>query len=501
MQPTEGRHLGSASSASSCDSEEEAANLGRQQGHFSPEPQRQQHKVELDASSSDDEELLQRCHLLVAGSAARSNSPSTLPKATAVQRQQKEQQPADAREGQPGQDAQQAAAGSAGGCAASQPPSLPPAQQVQQEGGAGAAPGSEEPAATVREQGEQAQVSEPEGSLLVQIETALHLPATASPASIIGPASGEAGSDHYRSFVQAVWGPQRQVRQRTPAVPVHVLEAADLGGTAVWGSAELELPATAVSWAASSGNGSRSGDGPTLLLNVWTTRASASSSASGSTSAAASDSLIGTAAVDLSLLPSLGSLAGWFHIVGSDQQQRGQIKAAVRANSTLRSQLLQAGLVAAAAPSETASAPSAASPAAAAAGEALASAALPAEQQIEPKQVGLNLMQQLQVQLNELDLLSQRLASEPPSAHAAAAGAQLPSPAASSTASAQRPQQPQGAAQVVAAAAGAYELAESEGEEDAWPPFDARQVPILLVPATLHALAWWRRWRSGATTA
>jgi hypothetical protein len=271
------------------------------------------------------------------------------------------------------------------------------------------------------------------GQLLVRVETALHLPAAA-------------GGAH--AYVQAVWGVQRQHQQRTAAVPVHVVAAADLGGTAVW-SADLALPAAAASWASnSSSSGGSSSSGPVLLLNVWSTAAAEGSTAG---AAAVSDALIGCAVVDLSVLPLLREQQGWWHIVGSGEQQQGQLKASVRPDSVLLEQLCSQAVAAV-----SGSAHSIASPPAAAALEAWS----PQQQHLQ-RQEQHDLVQQLQAQLQELELLSQRLAAEPPAAAPAAAAAATTTPAA-----------------VLAAA---EELPASDDEGLA--PFDARQVCAAYPPS------------------
>ena len=168
------------------------------------------------------------------------------------------------------------------------------------------------------------------GKLLVQIDTALHLP-TSGTAGGAGHATWDASS--YSCWVQAVWGQQRQHQLRTPAVPVHVVDAAEMGGTAVW-NATLELPAAADVFDSSiggSGHKGGAGDagrrGPVLLLNLWSTRSSsgrasrggASSSQHGgdsrpSSSAGADDTLIGCAALELAALPLMGETAGWWNV-------------------------------------------------------------------------------------------------------------------------------------------------------------------------------------------
>jgi hypothetical protein len=238
--------------------------------------------------------------------------------------------------------------------------------------------------------------------------------------------------------VQAVWGAQRQHQQRTAAVPVHVVAAADLGGTAVW-NADLALPAAAASWTSNSSSGGSSSSCLVLLLNVWSTAA-----AEVCTSAAAfSDALIGCAVVDLSVLPPLREQHGWWHIVGSGEQQQGQLKASVRPNSPLLEQLCSQAVAAV-----SGSAHSIASPPAPTA--FAAESPLQQQQQHLQRQEQHDLVQQLQVQLRELELLSQRLAAEPPAA----------APAAAATAA--------------VVLAGAEELPASEDEGLA--PFDARQV-------------------------
>ena len=430
----------------------EGSSSGQQAGplQLPPPPsqqqqQQQQHMLPLSTPSTGScseedelgEELLQRCRQLreavAAAAGARAAAPpssSNSSNSSGVARGQLQgQQQTDADAGQ-----QQAGGGDSQphGASSSQGEQLQQGQQGQQgqlpEGSpAGGGPAGSATLLQEERPGTSAEAAEP-GRLLVRVETALHLPTTA--------AAGGA-----RAYVQAVWGAQRQHQQRTAAVPVHVVAAADLGGTAVW-NADLALPAVAASWASRGGGDSSSSGsfGPVLLLNVWSTAAAEGSGTAGG-AAAVLDALIGCAVVDLSVLPLLREQQGWWHIVGSAEQQQGQLKASVRPDSLLLQQLCSQATAAVSGSAHSVASPQAAAPAA---------AENPPQQQQRQEQH--DLVQQLQAQLQELELLSQRLAAEPPASTAAAAAA---------------------------AAAGAVLAAPEElpaSDDEGLAPFDARQV-------------------------
>ena len=430
--------------------EVEGSSSDRQSGQQPQQLAQRRHKVlstpSADSDSEEDdvgEELLERCRRLSEAAAAAAGATAAVAPSSSSGRvshiqqqgqeqQQQQQQQADA-------DSEQQQAGDI-----SSPPRGASASQGDhpQQGQPGVlsegspAGGGFAGAATQVQQVRQGALPEAAeaGQLLVRVETALHLPAAA-------------GGTH--AYVQAVWGVQRQHQQRTAAVPVHVVAAADLGGTAVW-NADLALPAAAASWASnSSSSGGSSSSGPVLLLKVWSTAA-----AEGSTAGAASvsDALIGCAVVDLSVLPLLREQQGWWHIVGSGEQQQGQLKASVRPDSVLLEQLCSQAVAAV-----SGSAHSIASPPAAAALEAWS----PPQQQHLQRQEQHDLVQQLQAQLQVLELLSQRLAAEPPAAAPAAAAAATTTPAA------------------VLAAAEELPASDDEGLS----PFDARQVCAAYPPS------------------
>ncbi|PRW60425.1 hypothetical protein C2E21_0846 [Chlorella sorokiniana] len=322
-------------------------------------------------------------------------------------------------------------------------------QQQQQQNAAAGQTGSSSPSPAVVQQDQPPGTDDPEeaGKLVLQIDSALHLPIEA-PGSSSGSSSGVC-SEGFSAFVVATWG---QHQQRTEAVPVHVVAAAELGGTVVW-HAELELPASASAWAAQPHQSSSSGtssSGTSLVLDVWAT-SSASGSSSGGGSAqppGTADSLLGCCVVDLRALPALQQVAGYWHIVDSQQRQQGQLKASVRANGALRDALQQQQRSRLAHCCDAAAA-SPAAPAAAAAAEgpvqreqqqreqlqqpAAAVGALDEDQPQQPEPSGGDLAQQVQAQLQELELLSQRLAGQPPAAaageEAEAAGGTLQQPA------------------------------------------------------------------------
>lgn len=239
--------------------------------------------------------------------------------------------------------------GAAGGEAPAAPVSAPQQSvREQQVGGSTAATGAsqapalpgtlawpaEVPLPQVQQASAEALPTPPAGCLLIQIDTALR---------VVLPAAMDA-SPQLRCWVQAVWGPDRQCQAHTPAVPVHSVEAGDMGGTAAWGSC-LELPVPAADFAAALGRGD---GGPALLLHLWASCSVADqggrSPAPGvrpSSAAGLSDALIGCAAVDLASLARTGEVLGWWPVVDWQQQLRGQIKAAVRPNAVLSAKLHQ----------------------------------------------------------------------------------------------------------------------------------------------------------------
>ena len=198
----------------------------------------------------------------------------------------------------------------------------------------------------------------PSGALVVHIETALHLEVDAA-----GAAGGGSAAPH-RSYVSVVWAGQRHAHA-THAVPV--LAAPPMGGTAAWDSTLL-LPATAAAFEGTGGDGTLEAaplPGPLLLLNLWRTPGRSSSCSSPVTDVAAAgrlgsgpgaeDSLLGCAAVDLSLLPVLGEVVGWYPVISAQQARQGQLRVHVRPDQALASQLAApAPLLAAAAPAPAA---------------------------------------------------------------------------------------------------------------------------------------------------
>ena len=404
----------------------------------------QQEQLLGSPSSSDDdeahEELLQRCQRLTA--ALHSVFPAETAAAAPVSGHADEgagtrsggaaeEQPAAGTSGAQQPAERQAAGGSQAADSSTGSALLP---ERPQSGDPSQADGGS-PSAAVVQQDQPVGPDEPEeaGKLLLQIDSALHLPVEA-------PCSGSStSSDSYSAFVAAAWGSEQQ---RTAVVPVHVVAAAELGGTAVW-HAELELPAAASQWQSQAhtrgGSGSGSGSGPNLVLHVWATPGTPGSSGGSGGSGqqgSAADSLLGCCVLDLRVLPALQQVAGYWHIVDSQQQQqqqqqqqrRGQLKASVRANRALRDALQQqrsrlgesdgaavAGMAAGgAAPQQPQQAPN-------------ADAASVEDQQGQPAAAGDDdLAQQVQAQLEGLELLSQRLVGAPASpaavAGAAAAG-------------------------------------------------------------------------------
>ena len=309
----------------------------------------------LSSSSSDDddevaEELLRRCQRLAATASGSTPMPAVDGDdgAAAAQQQQTQQE--------------EVARGSGGGAA----PAQQPLDDEASINAGGAGPAVEQR----RQQPGSPLEADSMGKLLVQVHTALHLPAVL-PAGTAG--SGSGGS--YSAYAQAVWRGQVRHQQRTQAVAVHAVDAGDLGGTAVW-NAEMELPAAAAAWAASSG-----GAGPELRLDVWVT---AGGSGAWPASLGAPDSLIGCAVLDLAALPTALEQAGWWAIVDSQQRRQGEVKVTVRPDSVLLQHLAQ---------------------------QAAASGLQQGEEQHAE-----DLAQQAAVQLRQLDLLSRRLASPPPTA-------------------------------------------------------------------------------------
>ncbi len=407
----------------------------------------QEQPLAAEASSSDEDddeahELLQRCQRLTA--ALRNVCP---PKPAGTEM-------AGGCGGEPASDGGSGAAGEqpeAGSGDSQQPPeqqqqaegshaassagSTGVPRQQQQQGVAADQAGRGSPSAAVVQQDQQPDPDDPEEAckLLLQIDSALHLPTDAPAGASSG---GNGGSDGYSAFVAAAWGPHQQ---RTAAVPVHVVAAAELGGTAVW-HAELELPAAASAWQSQPqvGSGGTGSSGPNLVLNVWAATGATGSSVGGSgQQASTADSLLGCCVLDLRSLPALQQVAGYWHIVDSQQRQQGQLKASVRANGALRDALQQqrSRLGQGSGPTEGGPvAPAAALGAAAAEAPSqqqqqqqawqvpVAAAVLEQDRQDQPEPAGDDdLAQQVQAQLQELELLSQRLAGQPPpAAHAAA---------------------------------------------------------------------------------
>lgn len=388
--------------------------------------QEQEQLLDSPSSSDDDEaheELLQRCQRLTA--ALRSVCPAETAAAAPVSGHADdragtcssgaaEEQPVAGTSGRQQPADRQASKGSKAADSSTGSTLLPQRPQS----GAPSQAGGGSPSAAVEQQNQPVEPDEPEeaGKLLLQIDSALHLP-------VEGPGSSSGTSSNgYSAFVAAAWGSEQQ---RTAAVPVHVAAATELGGTAVW-HAELELPAAASQWQsqAHTSGGSGSGSGPNLVLHVWArpgTPGSSGSAGSGQQGSAA-DSLLGCCVLDLRVLPALQQVAGYWHIVDSQQQQqRGQLKASVRANSALRDALQQqrSGLVESGGEAVAAGGAARQQPQQA----PNADAAPVEDQQGQPAAAGDDdLAQQVQAQLEGLELLSQRLAGAPASP-AAVAGA------------------------------------------------------------------------------
>lgn len=364
--------------------------------------------------------------------------------------------------------------------------------QQQQAGGSSSATGAAQP---YSEQSEvqlggpdgTAGTTDQEASLLVHVDTAVHLP----PATPSSGASGPGANDgNCRVLVRAALGQQPPGRC-TPAV--QVTEAAGLGGTAVWDT-EVELAADAALWAASRGAE------PALMLQIWRLPAEAEAGAAagrddngasgdgdnGGDPTTSLETLLGTAAVDLRLLPAQGCLSGWFPVSQADRHPLcGQLKATVRASAALRRLLAhrspdlpvnQQASPPFTAPSPSLS-PSAGTTVVAAAAAAASAAPSATQRRQQEEESGVDLMERLHCQLAELELLSQRLAA-PHTAVAAYGSPRCRSRHAApggrhAAASAPRQQPEQHAA---AAGATVFQLAESDGEEDGWPTLDARQV-------------------------
>ena len=438
-------------------------------------------------SSSDDEgneELLRRCGRLVDAAPAAPASPPgpLLAHSTSCSGQGVQAAGGGGGAGDPPQQQQQqqqAAGGAAFAAGASQHQLQQEATSSPDSSGSPVLQQAERPPAPPGDDDEQG------GRLLVCIDTALRLP-SALPAT----SSSHGGDSGYSVHVQVAWSGRPQPQLRTPAVPVHVVEAAGLGGTAAW-NAELELPAAAAAWAApassSGGGGGSSPAGPALLLNVWATPGTpgASGRASGQPGGAA-DSLLGCAVLGLSALPGAAQLAGWWRIVDSQQRQQGELKASVRPSAALLSQLRALApapapvepAAASAAPQPSSSAP--ASPAAASSAQEPAAAQDGAAGEPAAEEPAGDLTEQVAVQLQGLQLLSQRLAAEPPGAAAAAAASAEPAEVTAPAAGASPAAAAAGAGSAVAEAAVHKLYDELPASDDEalldLAPFDARQV-------------------------
>ncbi len=447
-----------------------------------PQQEEQQSEAQPSAclsSSDDNEELLQRCRWLLkpavgsaqfeqpahstAGNGSSSSSSSTSPEAVCStqqhQHQRQDQGGSPAGAGQPEQ--QVPAAGAASGQGA--PVEGSSSQQDQQLAAAQGVASPAEVAGLQDQQGaspavqqqEQRGNADPAGKLLVKVETALRLPALLPALAEGAPAAvSNSGGASYAASVQVTWQPEQADEQQqqhvsacTEAVAVHAVEAANLGGTAVW-QQELQLSPVAAAawlgWVHGSGGGGLSG-GPTLLVNVWAAGAEASS-ASG---AATPSVLVGCATVDLSSLLWQPELCGWFQLICSSQQRSGQLKLTARPDAALQRQL--AAFLPDAAAAMPGSARAAADQGAAAEGAA-------------------DLQQQLAAQLQELELLSQRLAAGPGQQEAAAQLGQQPGRGNASALNASA-----GTAGLEADAMLLRDLPGSDDELET-APFDARQV-------------------------
>lgn len=446
-----------------------------------PQQEEEQSAAQLSAclsSSDDDEELLQRCQRLLkpavgsaqpeqsahctAGNSSSSSSGSSSEAVCSTQQHQRQRQDQGGPPTGAGQPEQQVpAAGGASG--QSTPVEGSSSQQDQQQAAAQGDASPAEVAGLQNQQGaspavqqqEQRGNADPAGKLLVKVETALHLPALLP--ALAGGAPGavsNSGGASYAASVQVTWQPeqadeqqQQHVSARTEAVAVHAVEAANLGGTAVW-QQELQLsPVAAAAWLGcvhGSGGGGVSG-GPTLLVNVWASGAEASSA-----SAAATPSvLVGCVTVDLSSLLWQPELCGWFQLISSSQQRSGQLKLAARPDATLQRQLAAVAVDA---------------------GAAVPGSARAATDRGAAAEDAADLQQQLAAQLQELELLSQRLAAGPGQQEAAAQLGQQPGRANASALNA-----PAGTAGLEADAMLLRELPGSDDELET-APFDARQV-------------------------
>ena len=418
------------------------------------QPAQQPAQQQCHDASSDDEELLEHCRqLTAAGTAANATVPAAASSSTASgsgsgsragsetpeacsTRQQQQQQTTEPAAGANAPPEQQQETGSASG--PSSVGQLPAGTPAAGSSAAPASPAAQRQQQVAAEQRQEPGVEEASGALLVRFETALNLPESLPGSSGSAGSRGAYGSP-YLAFGEAVWQGRRW---RTRAVPVHAVEAAELCGTAVWHQ-ELEVgPAAAAAWAVGAGAG-----GPSLLLNVW---AAAAGSDASSAAAVPPDRLLGCVTLDLSGLGAGGEQHGWFGLVDAQQAQRGQLKAAVSADDFLRRHLLQQqqeGFTACAA------------------GIGSVAGGQQPEEQHE------DLMQQLQVQLQGLESLSQRLAAAPPLAATAAPTAAPPAPAPSQASVAPQTGQPQ------AGRPEAMYLRDlPASDDDDAPPFDARQV-------------------------
>ncbi|GAB4816271.1 hypothetical protein N2152v2_003317 [Parachlorella kessleri] len=232
------------------------------------------------------------------------------------------------------------------------------------------------------------------GKLLVHVESAVRLPCarpasaaslrrSASPAGdgssssargVDGSSSGDTGSspDSCSAYVAITWGPlKRKHRTATAAVQgpagpssssaawreVVELEAdaalwGGRGTSSSSGTSDAASPAAAAQPNASRPRQAQGNGGPILLLNVWTCPADEVPEAgvrprpptpqprgAELLSARAGHALIGCAAIDLSMLPLLGEVRGYWNIVDYLQQVRGQLLVSVRPDDTLLAQL------------------------------------------------------------------------------------------------------------------------------------------------------------------
>lgn len=189
------------------------------------------------------------------------------------------------------------------------------------------------------------------GKLLIHIESAVHLPnsrpgSAAGRQSSDGSGSGSSGGgsssgDGYAAFVSLTWGAHK-AKYSTAAVAVAGLGGPP-GGSASWDEvvaveAEASMfPGVAGQPAGAQplpGNPTPAG-GPILLLNVWSCPAAVGGTAAGRHTptpppggargpsplpAGGGHALVGCAAVDLTALPLLGEVAGYYNIVSYQQQ-------------------------------------------------------------------------------------------------------------------------------------------------------------------------------------